>query len=210
MWSNDLKDYERLYRAFRQKNNYRYGLLSKNGYIIKPTKKIIAIPLPEGVLYLFKHNTKQESLNEALKNSLKENHEFIKDNLKHLNQAIHLQYFTIRYDDKFKRVLLQPNKRYKNALLKELYKITHTKYPYRRIFFGKVNQIMRKFKELKEHSFMTNEQEKSINQKARRWIIEGLTSIYKMKKKESLEAYRKFAKKLYPYPIRKKEENKKD
>ena len=44
---------------------------------------------------------------------------------------------------------------------------------------------------------MTNEQEKAIQHKARKWIVEGLTSIYHLKKKDALEAYKKFAKKLY-------------
>ena len=193
LWAN----YDRLYRAFKQNNNYRYGLLSKDGPIIKPTTNIKAIPLIDGVLYLLKHQTKKEALNEALKNSLKENHQFIKRNLKHLNQSIKLELYTIRYDEKLKRVLIQPNKKYKNFLLRELYKTTHTKYPYRRMWFGKVNRIMRYLKRLKETSYMTNEQEKVIQHKARKWIIEGLTSIYGIKKKEALEIYKKFAKKLY-------------
>ncbi len=193
LWAN----YDKLFNAFRQNNNYRYGLLSKDGYIIKPTKNIIAIPLIDGVLYLFKHQTKKEALEDALKNSPVNHHQFIKKNLKHLNQAIKLELYTIRYDEKLKRVLIQPNKNYKNFLLKELHKTTHTKYPYRRIWFGKVNRIMRYLKRLKEHSFMTNEQERAIQHKARKWIIEGLTSIYGMKKKEAVEAYKKFAKKLY-------------
>jgi len=193
LWAN----YDKLFRVFRQKNNYRYGLLSKDGYIIKPTKNIVAVPLIDGVLYLFKHQTKKEAINEALKNSPKENHQFIKRNLKHLNQSIKLELYTIRYDEKLKRVLLQPNKNYISYLMKDLYKTTHTKYPYRRIWFGKVNRTMRYIKRLKETSFMTNEQEKAIQHKARKWIIEGLTSIYGMKKKDALEAYRKFAKKLY-------------
>jgi len=193
LWAN----YDRLYRTFKQKNNYRYGLLSKDGPIIKPTKNITAVPLIDGVLYLFKHNTKKEALNEALKNSPKEHHQFIRKNLKHLNQSIKLELYTIRYDEKLKRALIQPNKNYKNFLLRELYKTTHTKYPYRRMWFGNVNRIMRYLKRLKETSYMTNEQEKAIQHKARKWIIEGLTSIYHLKKKEALEVYKKFAKKLY-------------
>jgi len=193
LWAN----YDKLFRAFRQKNNYRFGLLSKDGPIIKPTTNIKAIYLIDGVLYLFKHQTKKEALNEALKNSPKENHQFIKKNLKHLNQSIKLELYTIRYDEKLKRVLIQPNKNYKNYLLRELYKTTHTKYPYHRIWLGKVNRIMRYLKRLKENSYMSNKQEKAIQHKARKWIIEGLTSIYHLKKKEALEVYKKFAKKLY-------------
>ena len=193
LWAN----YDKLFRTFKQKNNYRYGLLSKDGPIIKPTKNIVAVPLIDGVLYLFKHSTKKEALNEALKNSPMDHHEFIKKNLKHLNQSIKLELYTIRYDEKLKRVLIQPNKNYKNYLLRELYETTHTKYPYHRIWFGKVNRIMRYFKRLKEHSFMTQEQEKAIQHKARKWIIEGLTSIYHLKKSEAVEVYKKFAKKLY-------------
>jgi len=193
LWAN----YDKLFRAFKQKNNYRFGLLSKDGYIIKPTKNIVAVPLIDGVLYLFKHQTKKEALNEALKNSPKENHQFIKRNLKHLNQSIKLELYTIRYDEKLKRILLLPNKHYIKFLMKELYKTTHTKYPYRRIWFGKVNRLIRYLKRLKESSFMTNEQEKAIQQKLRKWIIEGLTSIYHLNKSEAIEAYKKFAKKLY-------------
>ena len=193
LWAN----YDKLFRAFKRKNNYKFGLLSKDGYIIKPNKNIIAIPLIDGILYLFKHSNKKEALNEALKNSPKENHQFIKRNLKHLNQSIKLELYTIRYDEKLKRILLQPNKHYIKFLMKELYKTTHTKYPYRRIWFGKANRIMRYIKRLKENCYMTNEQEKAIQHKARKWIVEGLTSIYHLKKKDALEAYKKFAKKLY-------------
>jgi len=193
LWAN----YDKLFNAFRQENNYRYGLLSKDGYIIKPTKNIVAIPLIDGVLYLFKHQTKKEALEEALKNSLVDHHQFIRKNLKHLNQSIKLELYTVRYDEKLKRVVIQPNKKYLKFLIRELHKTTHTKYPYRRIWFGKVNRIMRHLKRLKENSFMTNEQEKAIQLKARRWIIEGLTSIYHLKKKEAIEVYKKFAKKLY-------------
>jgi len=192
LWAN----YDKLFRAFKQENKYRFGLLSKKP-IIKQTKNIKEIPLIDGILYLFKHQTKKEDLNEALKSFLKENHQFIKKNLKHLNQAIHLELYTIRYDEKQKRVLLQPNKNYKNFLLRELYKTTHTKYPYRRIWFGKVNRIMRYLKRLKENCYMTNEQEKAIQHKARKWIVEGLTSIYHLKKNEAIEVYKKFAKKFY-------------
>jgi len=193
LWAN----YDKLFRAFKQKNNYRFGLLSKDGPIIKPTTNIKAIYLIDGVLYLFKHQTKKEALNEALKNSPKENHQFIKRNLKHLNQSIKLELYTIRYDEKLKRVLLQPNKHYIKFLMKELYKTTHTKYPYRRIWFGKVNRLVRYLKRLKESSFITNQQEKAIQRKLRRWIIEGLTSIYHLNKSEAIKAYKKFAKKLY-------------
>jgi len=190
-------DYKRLFNAFRQENNYRYSLLSKDGYIIKPTKNIVAVPLIDGILYLFKHQTKKEALKEALKNSPMDHHQFIKKNLKHLNQSIKLEIYTIRYDEKLKRAVIQPNKKYLKSLIKDLHKTTHTKYPYRRIWFGKVNRIMRYIKRLKENSFMTNEQEKAIQHKARKWIIEGLTSIYHLKKKEAEEVYKKFAKKLY-------------
>ncbi len=181
LWAN----YDKLFRAFRQNNNYRFGLLSKDGYIIKPTKNIVAVPLIDGVLYLFKHQTKKEALEEALNNSLTDHHQFIKKNLKHLNQSIKLELYTVRYNEKLKKAVIQPNKKYLKFLIRELHKTTHTKYPYRRIWFGKVNRIMKYIKRLKENSFMTNEQERTIQYKARKWIVEGLTSIYHLKKKEA-------------------------
>ena len=196
LWAN----YDKLYNAFRRNNNYRYGMLvkrSQGGLIIKPSRNIKAIELIDGILYLFRHDTKKEALEEALKNSLKENHSFIKKNLKHLNQSIHLEIYTIRYDEKLKRVLLQPNKKHKKLLMNMLYSITHTAYPNVRIWFAKVNRIMRYLKRLKETSYMTNDQERGIQIKARQWIIEGLTSIYKYNEKEAYEIYKKFAKKMY-------------
>mgnify|MGYP001774111539 CR=1 FL=1 len=74
---------------------------------------------------------------------------------------------------------------------------THTAYPNVRIWFAKVNRIMRYLKRLKETSYMTNDQERGIQIKARQWIIEGLTSIYKYNEKEAYEIYKKFAKKMY-------------
>jgi len=194
LWAN----YDKLFRAFKQENKYRFGLLSKKP-IIKQTTNIKEIPLIDGILYLFKHQTKKEALNEALKNSLKENHQFIKKNLKHLNQAIHLELYTIHYDEKQKRVLLQPNKKYIKYLLNELHKTTHTKYPYRRMWFGKVNRLIRYLKRITEKSYVLPlpEQKQAWQRKIKKWIIEGLTSIYHIPKKEAEEIYKKFAKKLY-------------
>lgn len=193
LWAN----YEKLYNMFRRKNDYKFGLLSKDGYIIKPNQRIKAVELIDGVLYLFTHQTKKEALEEALKNSLKENHQFIKKNLKHLNQTIKLSVYQIRYDEKLKRVLLQPNKQHIRYVLNLIYKITHTKWPNRRIMIGKINRYIRLLKLIDETSIMNVEQKRAIQHKLRNWIMEGLTSMYGLKKKEAEEIWKKFSKKLY-------------
>jgi len=56
LWAN----YDKLFRAFKQENKYRFGLLSEKP-IIKQTTNIKEIPLIDGILYLFKHQTKKRS-----------------------------------------------------------------------------------------------------------------------------------------------------
>ncbi len=189
-------NYKKLFNAFKQKNNYKFGLLSKEPVIV-PNSKITEVQLLEGFLYLFKTETKKEALEIALKNSPKVNHEFIKKNLKHLNQSIHLSMYTIRYDEKMKRVLLQLNKNYVKGILNEIRKLTHSKHPHYKVMVKSVNEFITYLKNAAANSFTTPEQVNRWQIFIRRNVIEGLTSVYGIRKKEAELIWKRYVKKFY-------------
>lgn len=190
-------EYEELIRALKQKNKYRYGFLGSKNPIIVPNKKIKLINTSDGIVYLFKHDTKKEAIKDALKHSKSEYHNFIKKNLKHLNQSIHLELYTIRYDERLKRVIIQPNKRWLNDFLKLFYSITHSKSPSANLYIWKINDLLSNLKDVIRNSIITAEQRRAIQKQIRKNVVEGLTSIYKYSKKEAIREYRKKIKKLY-------------
>lgn len=189
-------NYKRLFNAFRQKNDYKFGLLSKEPVIVK-SSRVVEVPLLEGVLYLFKTETKKEALEEALKNSPKSNHKFIKKNLKHLNQSIHLSMYTIRYDEKEKRVLLQLNKKWVKDILKDIRNLTHAKHPHYKVMIKAVNEYITYLKNAAAKSYTTPEQVNRWQIFIRRNVIEGLTSIHGIPKKEAEKIWKRYVKKFY-------------
>ena len=193
----DFGVYKSVKALCRRDTIYRYGMLLESP-VIEPSKSIKHVPLPEGHLYLVRGDSKKRALKIVKLRSLPEHHHLIERSLKHLSQSVRLQYYILRYDEGVKTLSLQLNKKYIDEMLREIYEITHSKYLWGslrmdlRQRFKSVNNLVRSINSLAEIAFVYPEQLRAWNKTIRENMLEGLSSVYGIKKHKAIEMVEKY------------------
>lgn len=193
----DLGIYKSVKALCRHDTIYHYGMLLQNP-IIRPSKSIKHVSLPEGHLYLIRADSKERALKIARLGSFLDHHSVIEKSLKHLSQSIYLDYYILRYDEGVKTLSLQLNKKYVDSVLKEIDQICHSKYLWGslemdlRTRFKKVNDHIRTLNRIARIAFVYPEQLRAWNKFIRGNMLEALTSIHGIRKQRASEMVEKY------------------